>query len=205
MILIAVVIDNPKSGQFYGGHVSAPIFKNIATRIIGYKGLSDYSSTQLINANYEKLNQDEYQFASLTENEMYLPNLVNLREKDAIDILTEKGIQYELVKEVTDMKTTDNTGYEFIVADQFPAANTLINLKAGEKIKIHVIRKKPGEKNLYKVPDVTNQSLRKAINTMVNAGFRVHISGSGKVVGQDPKPESQELYKTEVTLFCENE
>ena len=205
VILIAVVIDNPKSGQFYGGHVSAPIFKNIATRIIGYKGLSDYSSTQLINANYEKLNQDEYQFASLTENEMYLPNLVNLREKDAIDILTEKGIQYELVKEVTDMKTTDNTGYEFIVADQFPAANTLINLKAGEKIKIHVIRKKPGEKNLYKVPDVTNQSLRKAINTMVNAGFRVHISGSGKVVGQDPKPESQELYKTEVTLFCENE
>ena len=203
VILIAVVVDNPKSGQFYGGHVSAPIFKSIATRIIGYKGLSDYSSAQLINANYEKLHQDEYQFASLTDNEIYLPNLVNLRESDALDILKEKGILYEVVKDKTDMKAND--GYEFVVADQFPAANTLMKLSNKEIVKIHVVRKKPGEKDLYKVPDVTNQSLRKAINTMVNAGFSVQISGSGKVVGQDPKPDSKELHKTTVTLFCENE
>lgn len=203
VILIAVVIDNPKSGQFYGGHVSAPIFKSIATRIIGYKGLSDYSSAQLINANYEKLHQDEYQFASLTDNEIYLPNLVNLREADALDILKEKGILYEVVKDKTDMKSNDS--FEYVVADQFPAANTLMKLSSKEIVKIHVVKKTSGEKNLYKVPDVTNQSLRKAINTMVNAGFSVHISGSGKVIGQDPKPDSKELYKTQVTLFCENE
>jgi cell division protein FtsI (penicillin-binding protein 3) len=203
VILIAVVIDNPKSGQFYGGHVSAPIFKSIATRIIGYKGLSDYSSAQLINANYEKLHHDEYQFATLTDNEIYLPNLVNLREADALDILKEKGILYEVVKDKTDMKSNDS--YEYVVADQFPAANTLMKLSSKEIVKIHVVKKTSGEKNLYKVPDVTNQSLRKAINTMVNAGFSVHISGSGKVIGQDPKPDSKELYKTQVTLYCENE
>lgn len=205
VILITVIIDNPKSGQYYGGAVSAPIFRNIATRIVGYKGLSDYSSAQLINANYEKLNHNEYEFATFTENELYLPNLVNLREKDALDILKEKGIRYEVVKDKTDMKSGEISNYEYIVADQYPSANSLFKLNGEEYVKLHLVRRKPGEQNLYLVPDVTNQSLRKAINTLVAAGFNVQISGSGKVIGQSPKPESKELQKTTVTIFCENE
>jgi cell division protein FtsI (penicillin-binding protein 3) len=205
VILIAVIIDNPKSGQYYGGAVSAPIFRNIATRIVGYKGLSDYSSAQLINANYEKLNHNEYEFSTITENELYLPNLVNLREQDALDILKEKGIKYEIVKDKTDMKTGEISGAEYIVADQYPMANTLYKLNSQEYVKIHLVRRRPGQQDLYLVPDVTNKSLRKAINTLVAAGFNVQISGSGKVIGQSPKADSKELQKTTVTIFCENE
>src|SRR5690606_2059941 len=176
---------------------------NIATRIVGYKGLSDYSSAQLINANYEKLNHNEYESATFTDNEIYLPNIVNLREQDALDILREKGIRYEVVKDKTDMKTEDQG--EYIVADQYPPANTLFKLNPKEYVKVHLVKKQAGKQELYLVPDVTNQSLRKAINTLVAAGFNVQISGSGRVIGQSPDPKSKELQKTTVTLFCENE
>ncbi len=203
VILIAVIIDDPKSGQFYGGHVSAPIFRNIATRIISYKGISDYSSSQLINANYEKLNDNTYQFANLTDNMSYLPNIVNLKVKDAIDILNEKQFKYEIITDENDVGSLNTD--EFYIADQYPAANTLMVTSKPEIVRIRVVRKKPGQDKLYQVPDVTNKSLRKAINALVTAGFDVHISGSGKVVEQSPKAGSQELTRTTVTLYCENE
>ena len=51
LILVSVIVDNPKSGEYYGGKVSAPIFRNIAKRINDYFGSFNQSNPQFVNVN----------------------------------------------------------------------------------------------------------------------------------------------------------
>ncbi|MBK8552722.1 MAG: penicillin-binding protein 2 [Ignavibacteria bacterium] len=43
-IIITVILNNPKSGEYYGGKVSAPIFQKIANRIINFSGSTNIST-----------------------------------------------------------------------------------------------------------------------------------------------------------------
>jgi len=60
------------------------------------------------------------------------------------------------------------------------------------------------EKNI-KVPDVTNLSLRKAINKLISDGFSVEIVGSGEIIGQMPKQGTEQPLKSRIIIFCKNE
>ena len=54
-ILITVILNNPKSGEYYGGKVAAPIFQNIANRIINFSQVHQIlSSNDFVNVNYSK-------------------------------------------------------------------------------------------------------------------------------------------------------
>jgi hypothetical protein len=48
-----------------------------------------------------------------------------------------------------------------------------------------------GRRAEVRVPDVTGSSLRAAANRLHEAGFRVQISGSGRVESMDPEPGSR--------------
>lgn len=198
-IIIAIVLDDPKSGEYYGGKVSAPIFQRIATRILAYKGVSelnftepDFQSTDMHYATNESQQTDAMKLT--------VPNLINLRLEDAKEILKEKKINFEVIG---DIPKSEN-GF-VIVETQSPAPNEIVNLTQDIKIKISVKFTKEKLNNLVSVPDVTNTSLRKALNQLVANGFKVEVQGSGGVVDQMPKPGTEQIPGSKIILFCKND
>ncbi|MCE1165115.1 MAG: PASTA domain-containing protein, partial [Bacteroidetes bacterium] len=201
-IIVTVVIDDPKANGFYGGKVAAPVFRKIAQRIIDYTGsagnlTNEYMYTQAEN-NTQNNQQSDKQSAG--EKNQMIPNLKDMRLKDALEILNEKNIPYE-VNENTLVK--DEKGVIVSVVNQEPAPGEKID--NGRKVKLYV-KNSAGDNGDYKiVPDVRRMSLRKSINKLVTEGFTVDINGSGEVVDVFPKPGSRINPKSKIILFCKNE
>jgi len=110
VILIAVVLDNPKSGEFYGGKVAAPIFQKIATRIISYNG--SVNNGDFLNVSFEKQNDINSKDA---KNEFkVVPLLLDLKVDDAIDILKERKFKWEINSDYKKEKSNQK-GFKTIV------------------------------------------------------------------------------------------
>lgn len=200
-IIIAIVLDDPKSGEYYGGKVSAPVFQKIATRILAYKGVSEL---QYMEPNFQS--NDMYYASTETQQQqnapnLTVPNLINLRVEDAKEILKEKKLDFEIIGQIPKGKEKDF----IIVETQTPGPNEIITLTENTKIKLSVKFTKEKLNNLVSVPDVTNTSLRKALNLLVANGFKVEVQGSGGVIDQMPKPGTEQLPGSKIILFCKNE
>ena len=203
VILIAVIVDNPKSGEYYGGKVAAPIFQKIATRVISYYGISNNYNPDFMNVNSYKTNNTIRDIKEVKNQYRLIPNLLDLKLNDAIDILKEKNIKYEIEGDYP--KSSEQIkGVKTIVVSQFPNADAKINTDDNMLIKLSVKTVKMEEINHIKVPNVQNLSLRKAINKLITEGFIVEINGSGEVIDQLPKAGSDQLPKSKVIIFCKN-
>jgi membrane peptidoglycan carboxypeptidase len=203
VILICVIVDNPKSGEYYGGKVAAPIFQKIATRVISYYGISNNYNPDFMNVNSYKTNNTIKDIKEVKNQYKLIPNLLDLKLNDAIDILKEKNIKYEIEGEYT-KNTEQIKGVKTIVVSQFPSPDAKINSDENMLIKLTVKSVKTEEINHIKVPNVQNLSLRKAINKLITEGFVVEINGSGEVIDQLPKAGSDQLPKSKVIIFCKN-
>lgn len=194
-IIITIILDDPKNG-FYGGKVAAPVFQKIATRIMGFNDIINSYKNESITSNtdktvYEKSSQDK---------DRLLPNLVNLRVKDAIEILNERNIGYELDKE---LNSKELQGKIVSVNNQEPAPGS--KLEDGKKIKLYIKNSINDNSSSAIIPDVRRMSLRKSINKLVSDGFIVDVNGSGEVVDMFPKPGNKVNSKSKVILFCKEE
>jgi cell division protein FtsI/penicillin-binding protein 2 len=194
-IVITVILDEPKNG-FYGGKVAAPVFQKIAARIMGFNDIINTYKNESIADNkdkqvIEKQNPDK---------DRILPNLVNLRVKDAIDILNERNIGYDLDK---DLNSKELQGKIVSVDSQDPAPGS--KLEDGKKMKLFVKNSNVDNSSTVLVPDVRKMSLRKSINKLVSEGFIVDVNGSGEVVDMFPKPGNKVNTKSKVILFCKEE
>jgi cell division protein FtsI/penicillin-binding protein 2 len=202
VILIAVVLDDPKSGEYYGGKVAAPVFKKIATRILDYAG-NNISTTDFLNVSFDRnLNIQQPNQQETKGDYKVVPAMLDMNIDNAIEILKERKIKFEVENY---NKRDKNSTNKYVVSEQFPKPDEKI--LSGENI---IVKLKIKEVNFtqtksLKVPDVKNLSLRKAINKMVSEGFIVEIVGSGEVVDQLPKPGNEVQQKSKVILFCKNE
>jgi cell division protein FtsI (penicillin-binding protein 3) len=113
-VVCLILLNSPKIGK-YGGFVAAPIFRNVAARIIKTDVelfqspiQQDYSEYTL-QKNVRIKNQDNNEFTVKTvSNEMYnsiknemlktyvMPNLTHMPMRDAILVLTRLGIKYNV-------------------------------------------------------------------------------------------------------------
>ena len=194
-IIITIIIDDPKNG-FYGGKVAAPIFQRIATRIMGFNDLINSYRNESIAGNEDKSINDKPK----TEKFRLIPNLVNLRVKDAIEILKERNIGYELDK---DINAKELQGKMISVINQDPAPET--KLEDDKKVKLYIRNSISDNESIVIVPDVRRMSLRKSINKLVSEGFTVDVNGSGEIVDMFPKPGNKVNSKSKVILFCKEE
>jgi len=203
-ILITVILDDPKSGEFYGGRVAAPIFRNIAQRIIDYKGVSNLSQPDIITLKNNEQTTEDVKYTA--GNLIAIPNLRNLKLDDAVEILKEKKLKYEVIKDDTMQKSLKSASRDnvIVVVDQQPDINE--SVEYDEKLIIKLITRncKPDKNEQIKVPDVINLSLRRAINRLIVEGFKVEIVGSGEVITQIPKANTEQKPGTKVILFCRN-
>ena len=201
MILVAVVIDNPKSGEYYGGSVAAPIFQKIASRIINYTEILETPNPEFLKTNFKNVPKKMMEIKDVKNTYEYVPNLIDLEVKDAIEVLKEKGFSYEIINDNNTEKQVKD--YKNIVVTQSPLPNEKITNNI--KIKLTVKSISVQNKKLIKVPNVLKYSLRRAINKLVAEGFTVEINGSGCIIDQMPKPDTKQPPQSKIILFCKNE
>jgi len=124
--VIYVLIDEPRTGGYYGGGVAAPVFSRIASAALRFSNPSR-APTPLPPPSTAPLarrpaassaSSESFAKVSLPSNE--LPDFKGLPLSGALRILQERGAVLELL------------GNGRFVADQFPAAGA--RLKAGEKV-----------------------------------------------------------------------
>lgn len=207
-MLITVILNNPKSGEYYGGKVAAPIFKNIANRIINFTGKTNITSNDFVNVNYSGNSVNIQELSDLNDRKILIPNLINLKLEDAKELLTESNIKFEVIDSTVAKVSETETGNPVIakfVESQLPAANEKINWDENLKVRLVVRSSKVPDDRLVIVPDVKNLSLRKAINLLLSGGFDVFINGSGKIVEQSPLPGTKQLPGSKIILYCKNQ
>lgn len=164
-ICMLVCIEQPRG--FYGGSVSAPIFKNIALRwaSISSKFLDEIHLVK--NPNEDK-----------TKKLVYVPELIGLSLDDAEVILNELNLK---------SSNENSTG---IIISQFPKAGSRVPQKTSIILKVS----RPNEMNEISstLPNVKGLSLRRAISILHNAGFRARVIGNGTVSEQRWEINNQE-------------
>jgi cell division protein FtsI (penicillin-binding protein 3) len=219
-IIIAIILNNPRSGGYYGGTVAAPIFSSVATRVINFTG-TEYSSPDLFYASMNKI-EDNINDEVKNPEGTVIPNLINLKLGDAIDILNEKKIGFEVFE--NDQPVRKDFDFDRLVEEQYP--QPLMKLMnsgtGGQTITLHISHKsaldefplRTGENNKpVSIPDVKNLSLRKAINLLIAQGFEVEIIGSGRIISQSPEAGSKtapartggEFNTNKITIYCKND
>ncbi len=201
-IIITVILNNPKSGEYYGGKVAAPVFQKIASRIINFVGTTNISTQDFVNVNFSQDKTNSGPKNEQDDQKILIPNLINVRLEDAKDILNENRLSFEIVGTNTDDKNINAAKF---VESQFPLPNERVSVNDNIKVKLVVKNNPVSNDRLSEVPSVKDLSLRKAINVLLSDGFEVEINGSGKIIGQSPLSGSKELPKSKIILYCKNQ
>jgi cell division protein FtsI/penicillin-binding protein 2 len=170
-IVVAVIIDAPGAGEYYGGKVSAPIFKKITERIINLTGLHEYSqpeNTANLVMTSGNLN---------TGNNEGSINLVNFDISDAMKFLDENQVPYEVSGSrknalVTSQEITTGEKGEKVLR---LVTSATFNSDGKQK------------DNSTKMPDLKGLSLRKCLKILSGLGVDYKLNGSGKVLAQSPE------------------
>lgn len=175
-ILILVILDAPKNG-YYGGAVAAPIFRQIAIRII--------------NSSREFAKRPEPMYAAFKgDDRVRVPNVRGLRVDAARALLKAHGF---IMKAVGNGET---------VASQEPEENTA--LERGSSISLMLSESEPKPvAGSVRVPDVVGMSVRQAMAFLKSCGLQPSAMGSGLVVDQFPKSGESTLRGSRCTLNCE--
>ncbi len=184
-IVVAVIIDAPGAGEYYGGKVSAPIFKKIAERIINLTGLHEFSAPE---------NNADMVLTSNLKQENSSLNLVNFDIGDAVKFLNDNELPFEV----------EGPGKNAIVISQA----TITDEKGNKKLKLVSAGSTQDNKllkeNGLKMPDLKGMSIRKCIKIMSALGIEYKLNGCGKVTAQVPEAGSQIGKNQQVIINCDS-
>jgi cell division protein FtsI/penicillin-binding protein 2 len=184
-IVVAVIMDAPSAGEYYGGKVSAPIFKRIAERIIDLTGLHEYSEPDynagtVIQAGNTQNIENDYSVDNL--------NLINFDVNDAVRILRENGIE----------SVVEGPKKDAVVTGQKPFDDK--GIKKIKLITANVNNDKPVKEQSNKMPDLKGMSLRKCIKVVSAMCIDYKVNFFGKVTKQSPEPGNI-LSKNQVVII----
>jgi cell division protein FtsI (penicillin-binding protein 3) len=156
--LICVYDPHGEKGEHMGGNVSAPIFHNVAARILGLK-------PELWNMakGVERPEDDQ-----LVE----VPDVTFLAADAATGRLKEAGLS--ILK----------SGNGSVIYDQAPRAGSLVNKKSQVQVTLGPKDRSRGPAAV--MPVLVGLSLRDAVMKATECGLAVKVNGSGRVVKQSP-------------------
>ena len=199
-ILIAVFLDEMAGGLFYGGDVSAPVFKSIADRVIDYVGISRLESPDVFNEGANKFNDVHPETLNAENTENVYPELCGMDLRNAINVLQNKKIKFE-IEGKKDFKKDEK---RYIVVSQKPSSGESVQQgNAVVYLEIKEMKNETSGKSEKILPEVTNMSLRKALSKLSLEGFTVKIvSGSGYVISQQPEAGSEVTPGSVIKLIC---
>ncbi|MCX6147177.1 MAG: penicillin-binding transpeptidase domain-containing protein [Candidatus Kapabacteria bacterium] len=178
-IAIIVVVDRPRV-SIYGGASAAPIFQNIASRIISINPEYSLDKKSKIDS-IRKLDNDT----------IIVPSIAGLYLKDAKVMLSQYGLR---------LNTNSNSG---IVFNQYPKSGSKVIVGSNVNVTLMSEHKSTNSSNISQniKHDVTGLTIRRALALLQKSGVRTKVIGRGKVVSQSWSGDKTQLT---CTLSCSN-
>lgn len=156
-VVALVTLYNPQGSNYYGGKIAAPVVSQILSEVLPYLGIPS--------------NEEENDGSTSKETTKTLPDVRNKTVSEAKKILEDAGL------------TCSVTGSsDSLVSDQMPKPGT--SLSTGSIIKLY--SKGNDARVSSTVPDLKGMSLSQATNALHSKNLNIKVTGSGKVISQDP-------------------
>lgn len=152
----------------YGGLWAAPVFGRVAEEALEYLGVARHVEAE-----------------ERDDSTVRVPNVVNLDQADAEEILLAHGLRVEV------------EGTEGYVLDQTPPSGARV--PPGTRIVLSLYETDEHSGDEVDVPNVIGRSVRDAAMSLGKKGLLIEIEGSGFAVSQDPAPGTT-LHEGEVVL-----
>jgi len=160
-LVCLVVVDAPKGYPYYGGWVSAPVFKNIMQDALNYLEVPLYKSED-----NDKTTQEEVE-------DVLVPDVVNLPLDEAIATIRERGLDVKV------------SGDGDIVWQQTPKPKTKI--KKGTQVIISLSPfAKGNQEGEVTIPDLQGKSMREVAKILSDLGLHLLPEGYGLAYEQSP-------------------
>jgi cell division protein FtsI (penicillin-binding protein 3) len=199
VIAVAVVIDNPKVGSYYGTAVSAPVFAEVAQQVLEYLGVPHDVEVQQKRAPAKKdqkveLAEDDSSAAQDNVNALFAA----VNDLPADDPLRAPPVQASTQPSTPDPADEINakpTG----VRSNASSNPSQIALKSAEKTPSHVTI---DDGKMLAVPTLVGLPVRKVIETASAVGLDVQIIGNGTAREQAPVPGTQVPIGTKIVVHC---
>lgn len=186
-IVCLVMLDNPSMGGYFGGVISAPIFKAIGEKIINTPN-SFPMKQQGILLSKGKSPQTERHGEELH----VVPDVTNIKFEVAKKILEQYNFSLETL------------GEGELVLRQVPAPGE--TLGPGQTFKLFLTAdNSPMASNYTIMPNLQGLSVRRAVNRLILNKLDVTVTGSGVVLAQSPNAGEKIKIGSRVKIFCESQ
>lgn len=213
VIAVAIVIDNPKGGSYYGTAVSAPVFAEVAQQVLEYLGVPHDIDVQppkeMVKKKSEQVVEDDASehvgdidalFAAANDlpSDDPLRATANLTNSDA-QAVTQPGRQAAsratklAAGSAVDIKAGVSVGQTRSAAPQQAAQEA----NAPESATVMV-----SEAKRLQVPSLIGLPVRKVIEQAAAAGLAVQITGNGSVREQAPAAGTMVAPGTQIVVRC---
>jgi cell division protein FtsI (penicillin-binding protein 3) len=201
-IAVAVVIDNPKAGSYYGAAVSAPVFAEVAQQVLEYLGVQhdiDVQQPRTTTRNNVAMTEDDASSDQDNVNALFAA----ANDLPADDPLRAPSVQAPVAQP---SQTSANASADPPAkpaasqqSPQGPGGQTAVPQPAPQTISKHVTIS-DGKK--LTVPSLVGLPVRKVIECAAAAGLDVQIMGNGTAREQAPVPGTQVPTGTKIVVRC---
>lgn len=174
-IVCLVMMDNPRARGYFGGVTSAPVFRNIARRIVT-------TSTSFSR-------KPESRFAEEHPSGIAVPDVRSLQLSVATKILAGLDLRIQTF------------GDGDVVVRQSPEPGKLV--EEGDVVTLGLSDHQALQSDRVSVPEVRGMSVRRAINRLMIEDLEAVITGSGVVVQQEPAAGTVVRPGARVRIICE--
>ena len=189
VIAVAVVMDNPKAGSYYGAAVSAPVFQEVAQQVLEYLGVPHDEPVRPgklpKNTMQQATREDDHEETGEDINALYaavndLPNDDELRNQPTQPAPTSQPAT-QTASAKPSASTTASTAQPATAAAATPSRTS----PTGQPRTI-TVSEVVKQTRQVKVPSFVGMSMRQVIETAAGAGLEVQVAGSGTIRQQAP-------------------
>jgi len=197
-IAVAVVIDNPKGGSYYGTAVSAPVFKEVGQQVLEYLRVPHDIDVQQPKVQARKE-------APVTEDDSAADqDNVNALFAAVNDLPADDPLRAPPVQAVAQPSSAAaDAQAKPVIAPVGTASNaplTHVNQSPPPQKQVTQVTISDGQK--LTVPSLVGLPVRKVIEMAAYAGLDVQVSGNGTAREQAPAPGTQVPTGTKIVVRC---
>jgi cell division protein FtsI (penicillin-binding protein 3) len=197
VISVAVVIDDPRGGSYYGTAVSAPVFAEVAQQVLEYLGVShdiDVLPPKAVAAKRVPVTEDDAERPAADIEALYAA---------ANDLPSDDPLRAGIAQAARPVQTAAQPAKSAGAqpAPQ-PAASPSTNQQQKSSAQPSTSAVVVSDSGKLQVPSLVGLPVRKVIELAAAAGLQVQVTGNGTAREQAPIPGTMVAPGTQIVVRC---
>jgi cell division protein FtsI (penicillin-binding protein 3) len=207
VISVAVVIDDPKNGSYYGTAVSAPVFAEVAQQVLEYLGVphdTDVLPPKAVAAIRAPITEDDVERPAANIDALFAA----ANDLPGDDPLRAGLTQAQFAAPSRPANSAADpeapaTGAQSTKSRPQTAASPPANREPNSTTQPHALAVMVSDSGKLQVPSLVGLPVRKVIELAAAAGLEVQVAGFGTAREQAPAAGTMVTPGTQVVVRCE--